>query len=344
MNKSIIPPLTIFAIPKAFKGHTAIIQQNAIRSWAFLSPKPKIILLGDDQGTAEMAREFGLIHITEIKRNERGTPLVSSVFEKANGFATSNMLMYVNADILLLPNFMDALQAIQKEGIDNFVMSGQRHELFVYDPIDFSEDWITKILTRVKEEGTLDGLAAIDYLVFTKGLYNHIPPFAIGRPAWDNWMLWYARSQGADLINATKTVMVIHQNHDYRFIKGGPIEVWKGKECQQNRSLAEGQMMTLADATLVLSPKGLRKTKRKDRKDRAEKKKSVQKRIKAGIGELNQGNYAVALDHFEYALLRAKGKAVKDIESYRQLCISKLDPHGDDPFQKRQKNQKSRDY
>ena len=39
--------LTIFAMPKAFSGHTGMIQNNAIRSWARLDPKPEILLFGD---------------------------------------------------------------------------------------------------------------------------------------------------------------------------------------------------------------------------------------------------------------------------------------------------------
>ena len=58
--------LTIFAIPKAFKGQFDAIQHNAIRSWVQLDPKPEVVLFGDDEGTAEIANELGLRHIPEI--------------------------------------------------------------------------------------------------------------------------------------------------------------------------------------------------------------------------------------------------------------------------------------
>ncbi len=32
-------PVTIFATPKAFRGHFSVIQRNAIESWTRLSPK-----------------------------------------------------------------------------------------------------------------------------------------------------------------------------------------------------------------------------------------------------------------------------------------------------------------
>jgi len=43
--------LTLFALPKPFRGRNGIIQQNAIRSWTLLEPTPEIILFGDEFGT-----------------------------------------------------------------------------------------------------------------------------------------------------------------------------------------------------------------------------------------------------------------------------------------------------
>src|SRR6266705_5770550 len=93
--------LTLFAIPKAFTGHTGIIQRNAIRSWTLLRPKCEIILLGDDEGTSHVAKEFGVEHIAEIARNEFGTPLLNDMFASAERRASHKLLCFVNADIIL---------------------------------------------------------------------------------------------------------------------------------------------------------------------------------------------------------------------------------------------------
>ena len=45
------PVLTIFATPKAFRGHFDIIQRNAISSWTKLGVD--VILMGDDAGGPE---------------------------------------------------------------------------------------------------------------------------------------------------------------------------------------------------------------------------------------------------------------------------------------------------
>ena len=43
----------------------------------------------------------------------------------------------------------------------------------------------------------------------------NVPPFAIGRLKWDNWLVWKARVQGFPIIDVTEAVTIVHQNHEY---------------------------------------------------------------------------------------------------------------------------------
>src|SRR5690349_3616451 len=105
--------LTLFATPKAFCGEFEMIQRNAIRSWALLRPACEIVLTGDDEGTREMASEINAIHISSIQRNEFGTPLLNSIFEEVERRASFPFLCYVNADIILLNDFLPAVRDIR---------------------------------------------------------------------------------------------------------------------------------------------------------------------------------------------------------------------------------------
>src|SRR3989344_8105736 len=97
--------LTIFASPKAFRGHFAIIQENAILSWTKIKPKPEIILFGGDKGVDQIAKKYRVKHIAAVKKNEKGTPILSDIFNKARKAAKNKILCYVNADIILPPDF-----------------------------------------------------------------------------------------------------------------------------------------------------------------------------------------------------------------------------------------------
>src|SRR3989304_3454261 len=103
---------TLFAIPKAFRDHAGLIQRNALRSWTLLEPRPEILLFGDDEGTAEIAAELAVQHVPEVKRNRFGTPNLGDCFTLARKIAANPILCYVNADIILMNDLVDAVHKI----------------------------------------------------------------------------------------------------------------------------------------------------------------------------------------------------------------------------------------
>jgi len=251
--------LTLFAIPKSFRGEFDQIQRNAITSWTLLEPKPEIILLGDDEGTAEVAQELGVKHISVVERNLQGTPLVSSLFEIAQRVGTGSLFAYVNADIILLNDFMETIQQIPFE---RFMLTGQRWNLDFNEAIAPELGWTERLRHRAMTIGALEGPQAMDYFVFTRNTYTHIPPFAIGRLCWDNWMVYSALNLNIPLVDATEAIVAVHQNHDYNHHPDGKKGVFLGEEAQQNLQLLGGKhytyfMLDLAD--WQINPQGLQK-------------------------------------------------------------------------------------
>ncbi|MEM2591489.1 MAG: hypothetical protein QXI60_02785 [Thermofilaceae archaeon] len=254
--------LTIFACPKPFTDpHIAIIQRNAITSWTLLRPKPEIILFGDEEGVAEICRELGLRHVPEIARNEFGTPLLNDIFEKAQNLATHEILCYVNADIILMSDFMEAVKRVS-QWQDRFLMVGQRWDVDIRELIDFSEScWEHRLREHVQRNGHQKPPSWVDYFVFKKGLFSNIPPFALGRTTFDNWLIWKARINRASVVDASLVVIAVHQNHDYSHVPGGEPQVWQGEEAKRNYQLAGGwtHCYIIADATHRLTPSGIRR-------------------------------------------------------------------------------------
>jgi len=246
--------LTIFACPKHFTDpHIAVIQRNAITSWTLIHPPCEIILFGDDEGTAEVAREFGVRHVPEVARNEFGTPLVNDLFERAQRLALHDHLCYVNADIILMSDFPEAVQRVASQ-MYRFLMVGKRRNIELREPIGFATKWEERLRSYACEYGQLDSWGAIDYFVFSREIWGKIPPFAIGRNAWDNWLIYGARAQRVPVIDATNTVMAIHQNHDYSHVPVEAGSAIKGPEARRNLELIGGQVraFTMRDATHLL--------------------------------------------------------------------------------------------
>src|SRR3989304_3656709 len=210
MNK-----LTIFTAPKPLVDpHISMIQRNAIRSWLQMGSDVEVLLIGDETGIAEEADQLGISHLKGVKLNEQGTPLVSSTFQIARQAARADLLLFANTDIIILPDALGLALKVRQQAND-FVLVGQRYDLPISESIDFTRGWPERLRADVKARGRLPPLGGSDYFIFPRRLFAQIPEFAIGRAGWDNWMIFDAVTQPWLAINATPSLMAIHQNHDY---------------------------------------------------------------------------------------------------------------------------------
>ncbi len=251
--------LTIFTIPKPFQGHIAVIQRNAIKSWLLLQPTCEVILCGDDPGTAETAQEFGVKHIQDIAINDYGTPLLDDAFNRVQQIARNRFICYANADIIFFSDLMSALTLLP---MSQFLMVGQRWDIDIIAPIDFDKpDWEQRFKIHLAHHGKLQRIDYIDYFVFPKNTIGDLPKFAVGRPGWDNWMIYSARRLQIPVVDATQFVTAAHQNHDYTHIPEGTGALWEGPEADRNRALAGGKRhrFYVTDATHKLTERGVSK-------------------------------------------------------------------------------------
>lgn len=231
--------ITIFTIPKPFQGHIGLIQRNAIRSWIALRPACEVILLGDEEGVGQMASEFNLCHSPDIPCNEYGTPLLNAAFETAEQLASYPLLCYVNADIILLSDFMATAAQLQ---MPKLLMVGRRRNIDIEYSIDFDlPGWEDLILQDVQRRGEMQPPWGSDYFVYAQDTPWKMPPFAVGRPAWDNWFIYRARFLQIPVMDSTNSIIAIHQNHDYSHVpNAGDRTAWDGPETRYNRQLAGG--------------------------------------------------------------------------------------------------------
>lgn len=244
-----MPELTLFTAPKPFTDpHITIIQRNALRSWMQLGDDIEILLIGQEPGMVEVAFELGLRHLPQVKRNPEGTPLVSSIFELARQSTDSPLLAYLNTDMLIFPDFFEIARKVANQAKE-FLIIGQRWDLDVRKPLDFSNGWEERLLEEVKRNGRQHRPAGSDYFIFPRNIFTEIPDFAIGRAGWDNWMIYHARQQGWRVVDATLDLMVVHQEHHYNHLPGGQPH-FNLEESQRNMALAGGShtMYTVLDS------------------------------------------------------------------------------------------------
>jgi hypothetical protein len=249
--------LTLFTFPKGFVDpHISTIQRTALASWRHLGPEVEVLVMGDDPGVAEAAEESGAIHLGSAAKNEYGTPLLDWAFREAAAQGSGEILCYVNADIILLDDFLAALRRLPRKP---HLAIGQRWNCDIESRLDFASDG-DSLGGWARRNGKLDQGSGSDYFAYPRDVDFGLPPFAVGRPGWDNWMMGRTRELGLPLIDITPSSTVIHQNHDYAHVSQRKGADWEGPEADRNRQLAgrlDRYVHSPANATHILNPTGL---------------------------------------------------------------------------------------
>ena len=236
--------ISLFSTCKPFGNdpHIDATQRNAITSWVKLKPDVRPMLIGDDPGVREICHEMAIYFEPEVECTDGGTPLVRSLWSQAMALHMGDIFAYVNADIILLPDFAPAVEAVASQH-DQFMVVGRRWNTLLGAPIDFDDPgWIDGVRSYL-QTGTLFAECAMDYFAWRGDWWGDIPGYAVGRYTWDNWLLWRPLSIGIPVIDATDSITAVHQAHC--------ALPWNHPEAEAGRKLAGG-LCGLRDVKLAL--------------------------------------------------------------------------------------------
>ena len=261
--------ITLFTTPKNFTGIFKVIQTNALNSWRVISHDIQIIIMGNSDGSKDAAKLINAEHIQDIKCSPEGTPLLSDLFDIAQKRARYNILAYVNADIILPPNLLREIDHLDNK-FNKFLMVGHRWDLDVDKFIDFKTEVKRKIFwSSIEGNSKKHECTGIDYFIFRKGMYPKLPEFVVGRWGWDNWLIWKARRCMVPVIDCSKNIIAIHQNHGYKYHNISSIEdSKKGSEAKHNIQLIKNRQLNILDSTHLLSENKIIKKRDKESKKR----------------------------------------------------------------------------
>jgi len=217
--------ITLFSTLKPKYDHR---QHNAVKSWVSL-PRCWVLLIGEESRPA--ADEFATSLITSVQRTDLGMPQLDSLFETAQDWGgPGDLFLYVNADIILWDDIVFALEACARR-FEEFLMVGQRTNLTLPGPIDREKYRLRWRAAEAIRRGELAHPCGCDYFGFTRDLWKEIPPYAIGRTTWDNWLIWSALEAGKPVIDVTEAVPVVPQRQVQ------PNLVRMGPDAKINREL-----------------------------------------------------------------------------------------------------------
>jgi hypothetical protein len=145
---------------------------------------------------------------------------------------------------------------------DDWLAIGRRVDLSVDAEIDFADEFqLKKLVERSRSEGSEASAVCKEFFAFNRGLFYDVPPFAVGRGNWDNFMVANAKSKSIPVIDLSPKVVVIHQQHDYSHMTASRLKCYvSGPEAKENQRLAGGRNIVSGTArTHRLGARGIDK-------------------------------------------------------------------------------------
>eukprot|EP00762_Andalucia_godoyi_P001930 ANDGO_06075.mRNA.1 hypothetical protein JH06_3334 len=248
-------PVTVFTVPKGYHGSKRDAQESALISW--LDQGVSEVLLLDNEpevfAVAEHYESFGVKHIPEVARSNFGTPVLPSVFSEAEKRSpSSNLMMYVNSDIILHGSLRVVLDAIARSPLNGKAV------LAVARRIDVRPEMLGRIHPKWKQ--TVEGLIArgqfeeknpcyVDFFLYNKTslLFEGMPDLLLGRFRWDNWLTHRGRKNGylLDVSEVLRAVHIHHHTKSYTASFRQPVEL--AAEIQKNHMLTPDLDITCVD-------------------------------------------------------------------------------------------------
>ena len=148
----------------------------------------EIVLIGTndaEEGLADIPQAKRIVVLRNVARNQFGTPLLNSVFELAREHASNDVLCFVNSDVVLFPDLLRTI-SIAKAWRWPWLMTGRRTTVHLGEGVVGSPYWQESVRKAAASRGVLDPPDYVDYFVYGRGMFRTVPPFAIGRAAYDN--------------------------------------------------------------------------------------------------------------------------------------------------------------
>ncbi|CAI9715237.1 Hypothetical predicted protein [Octopus vulgaris] len=211
LNKT-LPLLTLFTTMKVMKAKF-IAYNNTLKNWKKLIPfVPAPIVFSSDSYLIKQCESDGWKALPIRRIAAGGAPVLKDMYKDAMSKFSTLFYAYSNADILFDDSLLQALWLTAKTqdlskpllimGIRTNVLNVMPHEVITWSAMK----------STAKRRGKHFLRNAEDYFITSYSYpWNTIPDVVIGRRAYDNWLVLNARKQKHNLIDASDTVLALHQ-------------------------------------------------------------------------------------------------------------------------------------
>ena len=241
--------VTLLTTLKPFRGDDAVRQRNALVSWLALAPGAEVMVFAPCPGLEPLVEELGLRYFPDVPCVEGRLPLVGPMFELAQQEGRHEHQAFVNGDVVLFSDFAHALRRISGE---RFLMVGRRWGTPVLEKLepDRPDQW-ADFRGRVLANGWF--ARGMEYFGYRRGTLAELPSMCPGASAWDDLMVDHCLRRLIPVVDATRDVLCVHQDHELFQRGDGLSATTQSPAAEWNESLAGGRHLPcIEDATHVL--------------------------------------------------------------------------------------------
>ena len=208
--------LTLFTTFKESSDRNNI-QTNTILNWASLGPKVQPLVFTNLSSAGilvERARKHGWIIAPLQRVNKYGTPFLKDMFRAVTKYSGSPFYGYCNADILFGDGLVKTLEGLKRYNFNSSMLIGRRVNVKIDPNSTLPLYRNSQIVPLAKSKGSLFRTDAEDYFIIgpiSRFPWHMIKDVVIGRPAYDNYLVGQALIGNVSVVDATKTVLAVHQ-------------------------------------------------------------------------------------------------------------------------------------
>lgn len=225
--------LTIFTALERFEPGNMITMQ-ALRSWQ-INSKHVLIYVDKETECKLLKKAYPSPNVQCLEHHcmndELNIPTISCILLSAEHSATTNLLMYTNADIIFAPSLRNTVNILTESRhlFDKLIAVGRRTDVAFRSPLP------KNLLSYAQKRGVLHSDHGIDYFMYRKGSLPlmKMPAFVIGNIKWDNWLLSELLIRNlTSVVDVTMSCLAVHVGMTKAYVKGRPgfkhnEELWK---------------------------------------------------------------------------------------------------------------------
>lgn len=208
------PLLAMFTTFKN-KADRFTIHSNVLHNWAQYKPviQPILYAYQTDERLTTMATSLGWLVFPTPRLSKNGVPFFKDMYFHAQQQVDSVFYGYFNGDLLFDDGLVDTLLLVERflDQLHDTMIVGMRSNFPMRGEQLYNK---TEVARVARTKSKLFRPDAEDYFVIAHNSFpwESLTDIVIGRPAYDNYLVAKAIMKGVSVVDATKTLLALHQS------------------------------------------------------------------------------------------------------------------------------------